>query len=312
MIMSLLGIRVLCVQSERCVSKATPLVRWRSEARQTFVVPLPRWPLERRAFGGAGHDGELQQGREIVGSEQRGLQTAHEQAAAEQSCHVQNARAVRCSVQLLRRMQRPLLKLHDAFSTGRTQASADVLRHAVEVIAETAASCPSCAADVAEIREAIDVAHRSADMERLRSLLGHRFCARETVMPAKDIAFTHACISRTFNSGKHRKLPLQTLVDELRAGLDPSSTSELRLDAVFFHGKLRTLNNRRLSCFKEAVCLDVRLRILPLVQRRCKATKRFRHAVDEKFFQSNNTIDDGASVLFFDEKFERPMRQSVD
>lgn len=287
-------------------------MRLRSEARKTFVVPLLRWPLERCAFGGVGHDGELQQGHEQVGCGQRGLQTAHEQAAAEQSCHVQDARAARCSVQLLRGMQQPLLELHDAFSTGLAQPSADVLKHAAEVIAETAASCPACAADVAEIGEAIDVAYRTADMERLPSLLARRFCVRETVMPAEDIAFTHACISRTFNSGKHRKLPLRTLVDELRAGLDHSSTSELCLDAVFFHGKLRTLNNRRLFCFREAGCHDVRLRILPLVQRRCKATKRFRQAIDEKFFQSNNTTDDGASVMFFDEKFERPAHQSVD
>jgi len=308
--MSLTRIRVLCIQGKRCLSEASPSVRrWNEAANQ--LVPLLRRPLKSRAFGGSGHVREFQQGRELLGPEQTGLQAVPELAVAEHGYHVQDAQAARCSVQLLRRMQEPLLKLHETFSTGLMDPSVELLRHAAEVIAETAVSCPLCAADVSKIGKAIDVALCTADMEQLHRLLAQRFCVREAVMPASEIAFTHAYISRTFNSGKHRKMPLRTLVEELLAGLDPSTASELRLDAVFFHGKFRTLNNRRLFCLREVFCRDVRLRILPLVQKHCKATKRFRKSVDEKFFQSNNTIDDGASVLFFDEKFGRPAHSCV-
>lgn len=192
-----------------------------------------------------------------------------------------------CCFQLLRRAQLVLRHAAEVCSGDLAMA----MQRAQSAIAALVDNCRACACDLCEIRSLLD----AADVQGLRGALAQRFITQEVLLTSEVVAFTHDTISPRFSNGPHCGVPVTRLAEALCAGLvDPLQDPSLLLEGVFFHGKYRSLNNRRLWCLRQAHC-PVRLRVLPIVPWVRTATGR---PVDEKFFEANSTADDGYSVRF--------------
>lgn len=215
--------------------------------------------------------------------------------------------------QRLQGLQSGLMPLLEHLCTKRgDRCFLDALRGAEAALTQFSAPCHCCAGDVAKllaaVREVIScVEVGTGDLKaftaRLEIALNERFCTTEITLPAQDVAFTHGIIDNRFAHGEHASLGLDTLINKLRDGLDPLATLSLTLNAVFFHGRLRSLNNRRLYCLKQAECM-VNVRVLPLVSHHevtnTNAPKRRRtHKVNiiEMFCQASSTDNDGQRVV---------------
>lgn len=122
---------------------------------------------------------------------------------------------------------------------------------------------------------------------------------RTQYVPVSDLKFTHVSIGKKFGHGTHRGRPLEILVGELEDGLVRSDADSLRLDAVLYHGRIRSLNNRRLWCLQEfqrrrpEVPVHAHVRVHPLLP-----GTRDSHGDDmlQKFLGANDSNNNGETV----------------
>ena len=116
-----------------------------------------------------------------------------------------------------------------------------------------------------------------------------------------SVFFTHSSISTTFGHGPHRGQPIELLYADLcGTRIEPSEIPPL--DIVSFHGKLRSLRNRRLCCLKRYQRLRpdllwVRGRIWPWLAVRLTTGVDGNRPVFAKFWTANTTTTDGESIV---------------
>lgn len=86
--------------------------------------------------------------------------------------------------------------------------------------------------------------------ERLLEAINERLAAPSHAgreVEQRELRFTHSGHSETFRHGAHAGRSIEWLVGELAAGRQSRVDDDMVIHAVYFHGKLRSLNNRHMA-----------------------------------------------------------------
>eukprot|EP00930_Biecheleria_cincta_P048587 TRINITY_DN33877_c0_g1_i1.p1 TRINITY_DN33877_c0_g1~~TRINITY_DN33877_c0_g1_i1.p1 ORF type:complete len:617 (-),score=91.39 TRINITY_DN33877_c0_g1_i1:310-2160(-) len=196
-------------------------------------------------------------------------------------------------------VRRGLLKMELSSSTPYQKLPSKDVEDALEAIAHQSFKCPCCCDDYGDVvqlclalTKALAAAATSlrcvstaisAVMTLRERLLLWTFESTLISLPASEVGFTHDCISNRFrhgdqdpdsssSAGRGPSGPgVETLVKDLISGkTDLQEESELELEVVFYHGRHRSINNRRLWAFKQFAehCghdVDIKVRVIPLL-----------------------------------------------
>jgi len=225
-------------------------------------------------------------------------------------------------------MRSGVVKIRQAGSPSFEQGPPQHVHHALHDLLSQSFGCRCCAddlrdiihtcsamqkvlADVATSLSSVQVATEYA-LKLREQLLVWASESASVELPLSHVGYTHDYISNRFRHGQQDPdvcpvgrgpggRGIETLVADLISGKsDLLRDTDLELEVVFYHGRHRSLNNRRLWAFKQYSehCdhdVNVKARIIALLPEARLKNGRF---ALPKFFEANQSENNGDAVRF--------------
>lgn len=211
-----------------------------------------------------------------------------------------------------------LQALHESIQSAEAgQASWRFVWDAIERVEASQPRCCECREDLApqvvtplqELKQAwSDYGSWDEALSAVKQMLQLRLfpsTERTCTMPIAHLVYTHDSARSSFCHGAHRGRSVSSVIQDLCSGRLRTTSDEMILDVVYFHGKYWSLNNRHLKALRgllrqvQPVSLRqeviARVRVWPLTTGVCLPYER-RVDVVGKFSSALSTRDLGRSL----------------